>query len=98
MEPGEHVMDDDEVDRMLKALGVDEGYENPIDYLKDRFIWVYAYKMLPRGGGVDDQDASFIRDLGRMFLKKRALRWKLTQGGGDNASKREKKKHWWQKL
>ncbi len=88
-------MTGDEIDAMFKMLGKDLGFENPASYLKDRFSAYYTKGILPRAGGLDDQDASFIRDLHRLFLLKRFQYWKLTQGGsGSKEDKKLKKKSW----
>lgn len=91
LETEQHVMDGDEVEALFKAMGEDMGFEHPLSYLKERFSAYYTKGILPKAGGLDDQDASFIRDLHRAFLIKRYQFWKITQGGGSKPKSRDAK-------
>lgn len=95
LEPTQHTLDGDEIEALLAQLE-DVGFENPADYLKERFSWLYGYKILPRAGGLDDQDASFTRDLHKLFLVKRYQYWRITQGGGKRPGQAPEKKKDWQ--
>lgn len=96
LETDRHVMDGDEVEALFAAMGPDMGFENPLSYLKERFSAYYTKGILPKAGGLDDQDSAFVRDLHRLFLVKRYQFWKITQGGGGRkpGQKTEKKPDW----
>lgn len=41
----------------------DYGFHNPIDYVINRCSMFITYGFLPRAGGIDDQDETFLADL-----------------------------------